>query len=548
MADDGGIGSFLFSRLATDVTIVTITHVAFFAGGWVLFSRKLFQDYEVKHSSVQFLFSLTFATSCSMFELIIFEIIDVLDAHTRWLNWKADIYVMLLLLIFILPPYMIYLLMRNHCKTRLAALLSTALLFALWLYLFYLLGDPFPIVTETKHGLLSIEHGVSRIGVIGVTSMAILSGFGAVNCPYTYMAYFLRRIDASEIHSLERRLLSVMDRILVRKKRLIMCRNARNNLEIHLGVRSLEWPHGHHSHHGGHGHGQHGHGAHRDKGSGMAAGSRGSGGRVSATASASKRCWMCGWCAVMVKRLLPSGCRLWFQMRLGPRWLGVHATRELLLLKSDERVLRHEIATLDEARRELFVEINELYGARLASNESRTCKGRLFNLMGYFFSVYCVYKMVMAALNIILQRVRKNDPVSQWIQLFLVYVLDVKIDVRFWSQHASFLLIGVLVATQMRGFLLQTMKMFHAWSSVLSSNSVILLLAEIMGMYFVSSVLLMRMSLPVDYRRIITRVLGDIEFHFYHHFFDVIFIVSATVSIVAIFLTRQAARHRLYDE
>jgi hypothetical protein len=54
-------------------------------------------------------------------------------------------------------------------------------------------GLPFPIV-RGEHGLLSIEHGVSRIGVLGITVMAILSGFGAVNCPYTYMHYFMRQV------------------------------------------------------------------------------------------------------------------------------------------------------------------------------------------------------------------------------------------------------------------------------------------------------------------------------------------------------------------
>ena len=65
---------------------------------------------------------------------------------------------------------------------------------AIWLvyiYLFWKVGDPFPILSP-KQGILSIEQGISRIGVIGVTAMALLSGFGAVNYPYTSMACFMR--------------------------------------------------------------------------------------------------------------------------------------------------------------------------------------------------------------------------------------------------------------------------------------------------------------------------------------------------------------------
>jgi len=155
--------------------------------------------------------------------------------------------------------------------------------------------------------------------------------------------------------------------------------------------------------------------------------------------------------------------------------------------------------------------------------------------------------MVMSVINIAFQRVRKTDPVSIAIQVFLMYILDVKIDVRFWSQHASFVLVGVIVATQMRGFLIQMMKLFHTYSSVLSSNWVILLLTEIMGMYFMSSVLLMRMNLPAEYRRVVTHVLGDIEFHFYHHFFDVLFIVSASASLVILFASRQTVTSKLSE-
>jgi hypothetical protein len=68
-------------------------------------------------------------------------------------------------------------------------------------------------------------------------------------------------------------------------------------------------------------------------------------------------------------------------------------------------------------------------------------------------------------------------------------------------------------------------------------------------MYFVSSVLLMRMSVPLQYRTIITRVLGEIKFHFYHAYFDIVFLISALVTMMCFFLSRQStARNKINDD
>ena len=146
--------------------------------------RRLFRNYEVHHTAVQLVFSLTFALSCTMFELIIFEILGILESSSRLFHWKLGLYSMLFTLIFLLPFYISYFLVRTlrfiHHRRSVVFLSST--FWIGFLYMFWKIGNPFPILSP-KHGIFSIEQGISRVGVIGVTMMAILSGFGAVNCP-----------------------------------------------------------------------------------------------------------------------------------------------------------------------------------------------------------------------------------------------------------------------------------------------------------------------------------------------------------------------------
>nr|XP_058898624.1 Golgi pH regulator-like [Kogia breviceps] len=148
--------------------------------------------------------------------------------------------------------------------------------------------------------------------------------------------------------------------------------------------------------------------------------------------------------------------------------------------------------------------------------------------------------MFMATINIIFDRVGKSDPVTRGIEITVNY-LGIQFDVKFWSQHISFILIGIIIVTSIRGVLITLTKLFYAIFSSKSSSVIVLPLAQIMGMYFVSSVLLIRMSLPLEYPTIVTDVLGELQFNFYHHWFDVIFLVSALSSTLFLYLAHRQA-------
>ncbi|KAG7256346.1 hypothetical protein CRUP_026624 [Coryphaenoides rupestris] len=346
---------------------------------------------QVRQYVVQVVFSITFAFSCTMFELIIFEILGALSS--RYFHWKLNLYVILLVLIFVVPFYIGYFVVSNILQRQ--KLLFACVVWFTFMYFFWKLGDPFPI--------LSPKHADQPCRVIGVTLMALLSGFGAVNCPYTYMSYFLRNVTDSDILALERRLLQTMDMIVSKKKRIAMTRRQMYQRGEDQNKQTGFWG--------------------------------------------------------MIKSVTSSS-------------------------SGNLSVIQQEVDALEELSRQLFLETERI-------EYSKTFQGKYFNFLGYFFSIYCVWKIFMATINIVFDRVGKTDPVTRGIEITVNY-LGIQFDVKFWSQHISFILF------------------FYAISSSKSSNVIVL-------------------------------VLGELQFNFYHRWFDVIFLVSALSSILFLYLAHKQA-------
>jgi hypothetical protein len=122
--------------------------------------------------------------------------------------------------------------------------------------------------------------------------------------------------------------------------------------------------------------------------------------------------------------------------------------------------LNQEIAGLSELQGQLFLDLNNAFMDEKQRIFSKTWKGKLFQGLGYFFSVYCVYKIVMATLNILLNRNVDNrlDPATRIMQIASNHIFTVRIDVTYWSQQISFVLIMILVVMSVRRLLLNLHK------------------------------------------------------------------------------------------
>lgn len=63
----------------------------------------------------------------------------------------------------------------------------------------------------------------------------------------------------------------------------------------------------------------------------------------------------------------------------------------------DINQLRMEIYGLEELLRQLFLEINYLKNMQERQKWSQTLQGKYFNVIGHFFSVYCLWKIFIVS-------------------------------------------------------------------------------------------------------------------------------------------------------
>jgi hypothetical protein len=447
---------------ALDVSIGVVS-----VGACILVSRYIldkFMGSVVRHRVVDAMFTCTFLFSFLLLELVVFEILKILDQDIRHTFWRFVLCASLFMVIIVLPGHFAHVVMSPYFSgTPLAFAVSVALF--LFLVGFVNITNLAPIISDTTE-LLTIPQAVSRVGIVGVTVMAVFSGFGAINFPFSYYRYWQCKNIPAALASKKSMLHAKLDHLVSLK------------LELSAMVR-----------------GRTGHPPAEP----------------------------------------PSGAA-GFLSGFGSRVRGVFIGR-------DEGRLQQKLGMIEMYEQQMlpetFMEYHDIVEFKLRKEWSQTPLGWVGHYSGYFFCGYSLYRVLMTAFNIALGRENKIDPVTRWLtygfQFLTFFSGGPDLDFNTLSQQVSLLLVSILIFTSFRGFFVQWLKFFrmqNAAYSAIFARVFVVLMAWIMGMYFISSVLLLRMTIPLSYRESISKVMGNVQVPIFQFWFDVVFLISALMSLL----------------
>lgn len=136
---------------------------------------------------------------------------------------------------------------------------------------------------------------------------------------------------------------------------------------------------------------------------------------------------------------------------------------------------------------------------------SETFVGKIFRLFSFILTIYSISRFILTAWNIINGRKLSTDPITRFLNLVvLVLNEDINDTFRAYSQYISFGFMGYLMISNVRSFSINIKNFIdfilrRRGLNILSTDTLVLLLSEMYGIYFLSAVILLQSGLPRNY-------------------------------------------------
>lgn len=176
--------------------------------GFYLLGNRVLNDYIITKDSfdkpdliIKGVFLTSFCTSLTLLELLGCEILDLFPRSLRWFFWELCLIILLFVLILIVPFMQLRIFFFSRSKSPLPKLLIVCFLAYFWL--FYKIGSIFPVIDQSiPASFFSVQQGISRVGILGITLLALISGYGSVAGPATFI--FVKKVSSENLESAER--------------------------------------------------------------------------------------------------------------------------------------------------------------------------------------------------------------------------------------------------------------------------------------------------------------------------------------------------------
>ncbi|CEH11730.1 Predicted G-protein coupled receptor [Ceraceosorus bombacis] len=167
--------------------------------------------------------------------------------------------------------------------------------------------------------------------------------------------------------------------------------------------------------------------------------------------------------------------------------------------------LRAEISGLEMLARAMRDDLDRITRLKREAEWSKTLWGRVLLGVGHIFSVYCVWRVGLALLSLLLLGYRDAAP-PDFVSVGLAHLVrflgpgaSESIDLAMWTRQISLLFVGALIIVRMRSVLSGLGAFFRAASTGVSTGFLILFLAEVMTIYLLATLIQLRTALPPSF-------------------------------------------------
>lgn len=160
---------------------------------------------------------------------------------------------------------------------------------------------------------------------------------------------------------------------------------------------------------------------------------------------------------------------------LGRLWGSTQRSKEI-------KSLQQEIFGLETLAGAMRDDLDSLRSRHRDAMWARTLQGKILLGAGHLFSIYCVWRVLLAALSLVILGYKDQAP-PDFVSMSLAYLVrlvDVDIDLATWTRIFGLLFVGALIVMRMRVVLANLSTFFRAASAGISTSFLVLFLAEVL--------------------------------------------------------------------